>query len=114
MRYAGEVEQMMNARVTTLEVPLDRLDEDIRHAADLEGRISDIRGSKGLYYLVDRETGHTLAITLWESEDALRASETAGEELRRETTTLSGGKILSVERYEVVAMPAESRHVRAA
>jgi heme-degrading monooxygenase HmoA len=42
-----------------------------------------------------------MSITLWESEEAMRASESAADELREEGAGHSGGTILSVERFEV-------------
>jgi hypothetical protein len=44
-----------------------------------------------------------VAITLWESEDALRESEEAANKLRSDTSSAGGAEIVSVERFEVVA-----------
>ncbi|MBE0476694.1 MAG: hypothetical protein IBX62_06345 [Coriobacteriia bacterium] len=96
----------MYARVSRYEVPIDRLDEDIRDVDKAEKAVSGMPGSLGLYYLVDRESGKTMSVTLWESGKAMRDSETAADRLRRETTSAVSAKIVSVERYEVVAQPA--------
>lgn len=96
----------MYARVSRYEIPMENLDEDIRGADATEQRISQMPGSLGLYYLVDRESGRTMSITLWESEQAMRDSETAATQVRHETTSAVGAHIVAIERYEVAAQPA--------
>lgn len=56
-------------------------------------------GMKGAIFLADRSSGTILAITLWESEEAMKASDEIASRLRDEVTT--GGETASVERYEV-------------
>jgi heme-degrading monooxygenase HmoA len=51
----------------------------------------------------DRETGKLVSVTLWESEEALRASEEAADQLRADAADRTGGAIASVERFEVFA-----------
>lgn len=58
-------------------------------------------GWKGYYWLADRSSGHTKLITLFESAEALRASEQQADELRRQAAESAGEKITGVERYEV-------------
>jgi len=71
----------MFARVTTVQGSPDRIDETTRYARErvlpaMQGQ----PGFKGMYMLVDRKQGRALGITLWESEEALRATaETAGQ-----------------------------------
>jgi len=65
----------MFARVTTAQMPLDRVaqaEEAIRKALPT---LRQQAGFKGLYSLVVRETGKGMTIGLWESEGALQASE---------------------------------------
>ncbi len=97
----------MYARVSRYQVPADRLDEDISGAAETEKRVAQIPGSLGLYYLVDRETGQTMSITLWESEQAMRESESSATQIRGETSSAVRAKVTAIERYEVVAQPAK-------
>ena len=54
------------------------------------------------YFLVDRETGRAVSITIWESEDALKASSQAADQLRARGTQLSETQIVSVDSYEIV------------
>lgn len=68
----------MFARVVSIEVPAADLDEEMLAFRAQVLRAAQARpGFRGAYDLVDRETGRSLALTLWESEEAMRASETA-------------------------------------
>lgn len=95
----------MYARVSRYEVPIEKLDNDIRGADETVRKVAAIPGSQGLFYLVDRETGRTMSITLWASEQAMLESEALASWIREETSTASAAKVVSVERYEVVAQP---------
>jgi len=64
-------------------------------------------GFRGLISLVDRASGDALAITLWESEGAMHASEAKADEMRREMAAAAGDEIRGVERYEVDALQLE-------
>lgn len=96
----------MYARVSRYEVPIQRLDDDIRGADDTQRKVAEIPGSLGLYYLVDRDSGRTMSITLWESEQLMRESEASADNLRNKTTSASSARITSIERYEVVTQPS--------
>ena len=58
-------------------------------------------GYRGFIALGDRQSGKMLSVTLWESEQAMRASEEAANRLRDESTEAVGGAVAGVERYEV-------------
>jgi heme-degrading monooxygenase HmoA len=62
-------------------------------------------GFQGMYAMVDRQSGTALSFTLWESEEAMRASEDAANRLRSESAAKSGADIAAVERYEVILQP---------
>jgi predicted ester cyclase/heme-degrading monooxygenase HmoA len=92
----------MWARVSTYEEPPDRLDDSQRYVRETvlpEAR--QMQGFRGVYGLADRDTGRTMSITLWDSQDAMRASEADADRLRQEATGVVGGAILDVERFEV-------------
>lgn len=48
-----------------------------------------------------------MTITLWESEDAMRATEAKADEMRRQMADAAGDEIRGVERYEVEALHVE-------
>jgi heme-degrading monooxygenase HmoA len=92
------------ARVSTLQGPADRLEEGISMVNDqVIPRAKELEGFVGAYFLADRETGKTVAITLWDTEQHLRASEEAANRLRQDVAEATGDMIASVERFEVFA-----------
>jgi hypothetical protein len=62
-----------------------------------------IDGFAGAIALLDRRTGEHMVISLWESEEAMGASEEAAEELRDRQLT-GGERVASVGRYEVAML----------
>jgi heme-degrading monooxygenase HmoA len=93
----------MYARVTTFQGPPESTDDAIivtREKALPQAR--QIPGFKGALSLVDRTTGRGLTITLWESEEALQTSEEAANQIRSDAVAaVTGGAVVSVDRYEV-------------
>ena len=92
----------MFGRVSTFEGSPEQVVELTRFARDqvlpaLEG----LDGFSGILGLVDRQSGKVIAVTLWESEEALRASEEAANRLRDESAGAVNETITGVERYEV-------------
>jgi len=82
------------ARVSTFAGSPDQVDESIREGREqIVPAVRQIRGCKGLLYLVDRTTGKAMSVTLWETEEAMRMSEQAADQIR--------GESVQVERYEV-------------
>ena len=66
-------------------------------------QIKQLDGFSGVLGLVDRETGTSLVITLWETQEALRASEEAANMLRADAAKELGSTASPmVDRYEVV------------
>lgn len=68
----------MHARVTTVTFQRDKVDEVIQY---LSGRGGELRGQKGFHhilFLTDRATGKSTILTLWNSEDDLKANESSG------------------------------------
>ena len=96
----------MHARVTTLS----------GSPADVDSGIANFRenvvpfardGGKGAMLLVDRQTGTALAITLWEDEQALSASEERANALRADAAeSMGAAQQPKVDRYEVAVYEA--------
>ena len=93
----------MHARVSTIEGSPDRVDEGtalIR--SKILPELEHVDGFAGVLSLADRVTGRSLTITLWETEDALRASEERANAMRSSAATDLGATAdPSVERFEV-------------
>lgn len=92
----------MFARVSTFRGPVDQTSEGIRVAREQilpAARLQD--GFKGIYILFDRSSGESIALTLWETEEDLRASEEAALRARTESAEASGDAVVGVRRYEV-------------
>ncbi len=94
----------MFARVTLGEARSERLDEmthEIREHVMPALRMQ--AGFAGALVLADRRSGKVLAVTLWESEQAMNATEEAAHWLRVFSAEAAGGAVTGLERYEVVS-----------
>jgi heme-degrading monooxygenase HmoA len=72
--------------------------------ANLLARVLEMDGNRGAILLLDRETGKTMTITLWDSEEAMRASEERANQVRRDTAETTSASIGNIERFEVASM----------
>ena len=93
----------MHARVTTLDMEPARVDQ-VRDRLETEDvpEFQQLDGFKGMTLLTDRQSGKTVALTFWETEDALRASEEAVKGARQRAAEGGGGGEPQVERFEVI------------
>jgi heme-degrading monooxygenase HmoA len=76
--------------------------------------LDELPGYKGVWTLVDRETGRAMSITLWENEEVMLDSVEVANRLRNEANRDAGGlEPPVVEMYEVLlqveTMPETSR-----
>ena len=90
----------MHARVTRYEVAPENIDENLQTKKQVlptePGQTDEM---KGVVFLTDRENGTIVVISIWEDDDAMRASEDEATRVREEVT--GPGETASVERYEV-------------
>jgi heme-degrading monooxygenase HmoA len=92
----------MFARVSTFHSASDRVEEATRYTEEkLIPVFRQMPGFKGWYTLLDRQTGKGLVISLWESEEAMRASEERAAQLRSQVTQDLPLQVQAVDRYEV-------------
>ncbi len=99
----------MFARVSTYQGPPDQIDDGVRYAQEnIVPRVHEIDGFEGVYFLVDRQSGKALSITLWESEEAMRASEEEANRLRSSAAEAGSQEVVSVDRYEIAISPERS------
>ena len=94
----------MHARVTTwkFDGSASRVQEIIRR--NREGVLPAARqlaGFRGFFSLVDADSGQALTLTLWESEEAERASAEAANRIRAGTVEATGIELTSAQRYRV-------------
>ena len=94
----------MFARITTIgEAPPQRLDDMTREIREhVLPALRQQDGFSGFLVLVERASGKVLGLTLWESEQAMNATEEAAYWLRVFSAEAAGGMITEVERYEVI------------
>jgi heme-degrading monooxygenase HmoA len=96
------------ARVTLGEARPERLDDmtqEIREHVLPALRMQD--GFAGAFVLTDRTYSKVLAVTLWENEQAMNATEEAAHWLRVFSAEAAGGMVRGLERYEVVFSEVE-------
>lgn len=92
----------MHARVTSLGGSAEAVDAGITNFRDNVVPFTREGGGKGSILLVDREGGNAIAITLWEDEQALRASEERANAVRAQAAdAMSVTGQPTVARYEV-------------
>jgi heme-degrading monooxygenase HmoA len=95
----------MYARVSTYAGTVENFDRGLEKVKSaLMPRIQEEPGYKGAVSLIDRSTGKSLSITLWDSEEALRTSRQSANQIRSAAAAMSPAEILSVEEYEVAVV----------
>ena len=92
----------MHARVTKFTVDPGRIDDaNDYYRSTVLSQARRLEGFRGGVALVDRDGGNIFSFTLWENEDAMRASEEAGNRLRGQAASDLQFATPVVERYEV-------------
>jgi heme-degrading monooxygenase HmoA len=92
------------ARSTTFHGRPGNIEAGIRFAeAEVGPRLERIDGCRGLSLLVDRETGHCIATSSWESEEAMRASDEQLREIRDRGRDILGAT-MEMDEWEIVVM----------
>lgn len=93
----------MVVRTSTWSGSADQLDEwAVAVTEKVKPMVEQLPGNKGAFFLIDREGGKALTFTLWESEDAARATDEAADQSRARTIGATGVTMVSKDRYEVV------------
>lgn len=92
----------MHARVSTFNSsPVGLRESEEVFRTEKVPQVLSIDGCRGVISLVDYDSGKSIAVTLWQSEEALQASEELANQIRSEAAEASSGQIASVERFEV-------------
>jgi quinol monooxygenase YgiN len=92
------------ARSTTFHGMPDNIDAGITFIkTEAVPMLDEIEGCRGLSMLVDRETGHCIATSSWESEAAMHASDEHLRPIRDRGRDLLGGS-MQVDEWEIAVM----------
>jgi exopolysaccharide biosynthesis protein len=89
----------MYVRVATFNMSegLDEAIEQVKGDVEKDNRPPGLEDAKGMMMLVDRDSGKSIGITMFETEDALRR----GDEALNAMSPTGGGSRSSVEFYEM-------------
>ena len=94
----------MFARTSTWSGSVEALDTWAEHVArQVAPFVSGLPGNAGGAFLIDREGGSALTLTLWESREAAEATDRSSEQSRASTVAATGAELVTRGRYEVVA-----------
>jgi hypothetical protein len=95
---------VMFARVMSSTLSPDKADTFGRTMRDtVIPQAQCLQGFKGGYWLIDRVNGKVLGVTLFESEQALKASEAQADRIREQASREIGELVPTFESYEVIA-----------
>ncbi len=93
----------MYLRSTRVQSPPDAIEKGIAYFKEkVVPAAKASPGNAGAVLLVDRQTGSAVGITMWETPNALSASEQMGVTSRTQSAAAMGGSIVNVERFEQV------------
>lgn len=91
------------ARVTRMEGAPARVDDAVTYTREKVLPLArELEGNRGILSLVDRATGKGMTFTFWASDEAMRASEEAANQVRGDSSTALEMEVVGVGRYEVV------------
>jgi len=65
----------MHARVETFHAEPEEMDELVSSQHHTVGLVRNMAGNMGGYVLVDRDSGHLMNVTFWQSEEEREAAE---------------------------------------
>ena len=93
----------MHARVTTLQLQPDRLDQAISRLEEEDlPSWRELDGFRGFTLVADRSSGKVIGTSYWDSEEEMRASEEAIRPGRERTAETGGASSApQVETFEV-------------
>jgi hypothetical protein len=94
----------MHVRISNIEGDAGKIDDAV--ATINESVLPVLKGIEGFTaanFLADRSSGKLIGLAFWDSESALDASVEAVNPIRTAVADVMGGKVTSVESYELVA-----------
>jgi heme-degrading monooxygenase HmoA len=91
----------MFARVQTVHQPAEKLEELTKLAREQLPTAHDLAGFRGFSYLIDRDNGKALVISLWETEGDLRQLEANSASMREHVKAEARLESPAAEIFEV-------------
>lgn len=91
----------MFARLQTVYQPAEKLDQLAELAREQLPGARELEGFRGFYYLVDRDNGKALVLSLWDSEEDVRRLEAENESMREHVRQEARLESPASEIYEV-------------
>ena len=92
----------MHARTGRVSFSPDKADEMVSHVRDtIVPKYEGSQGYKGFTLLLDRSGGEGIGISFWESEEALAATDSLGDQARQGAAAAGSGRDQGSERFEV-------------
>ena len=91
----------MFARVSTYKETHESIAAGLARSSDVTEKVEGLPGFKGVYYLIDRDAGQSISVTLWETEQAMLDTVEQANQIRSDETEARGGQIVDVTHYEV-------------
>jgi len=94
----------VHARLIRFQADPDRIDAATRHTEEvLLPLMRDTEGFRGFVSFGDRTTGAGIALSYWETEDAMNASKETLSQARKEALDDAGAQSApTIEHYEVL------------
>jgi len=90
-------------RATRVQIPPDSIEKGIAFFKETVAPMANSTpGNMGQVLLVDRESGKGVGITIWDTPQAMGASEQMGITSRTGSIAATGGQIINVDRMEQV------------
>jgi heme-degrading monooxygenase HmoA len=98
----------VHARTTTIEATPSSIDAGVAYVREtvmplLEG----LDGYIGLSLLADRSSGHCITTSAWESEEAMRASAAAVQDVRNHAAEAFSGGAPTIEEWQIAVLHRE-------
>lgn len=94
----------MVARTSSWKGSPETLERWVAHAErQVKPFVAGLPGNAGAVFLVDREAGIGLTLTLWESEEAAAVTDRNAEQSRASTVEATGIELVERGSWEVVA-----------
>ena len=91
----------MQARVARYRIEPERCQDAVASFTEAGAEIARLDGYRDGYVFVDPEDGCVLTVTVWESHNALSASEMKASSSRRRAAEAVDGTVEAVSRFEV-------------